>query len=577
MPVEPPTHAIVPHTRVFAEQGTVQPYRIEHPISANTPRQLKPHRVADDIPVTRPRAGRRALHAHPGQELVGARTLRGLRRRAFRRRARGTHRAEVPMQLREHLRDLGIRLASFIDESVVGILGEGVADALRRFVHPHEVVIPHEKRQREHRLREELRRLRAERLRLEALPRSARAGETRIEGGEAPFGDEHRALHVSILLRESLGDPLRVPATLRQHHVAVEVRPRIAVEGHNVAIPARGLPHRGMRTTKPGESRAHHKMVRVVAADRLAGNAEIEVRRALQERKLHFGGRLARHPLLREERPLRDLCAVRLRKLRDRVEEARILRAAAPPGELVVNEVAKEPGIVPMWRALPPRLIVRPCGEAGMEHVREGRARPVLVRTDVIIGIAAIPAESIADREEDRVDQSPMLEVSVAARAEQIESPRLQALQGVRLPVRLVRELDLVHLVVMALPRTLAVMAPVGDVVDAKEHRPAAKRIDHPPAAVLLDHPEEARRLLRHARHEALACVGRDRGCGFRTHLGPHCVERGKRPAETAVRMQRGTPAGDGLHRSIRGGLGIGIAHLPDDLALRVLHEASNA
>ena len=168
---------------------------------------------------------------------------------------------------------------------------------------------------------------------------------------------------------------------------------------------------------------------------------------------------------------------------------------------------------------------------------------------------------------------------SLAAGAEQVEAPRLETLQRVRLPVRLVRELHLVRLVVEAPPRALAVVPPVGDVVDAEQHGPAPERVDDPPAPVLLDDAEEARCRVRHARHEARARVGRERCLRFgaRTRLRTRRVRRGERPPETARRLQRRASARHGLHRALCVRLREGVAHFPDDRAARVLHGAGDA
>ena len=66
---------------------------------------------------------------------------RGWRHRAHRRYSGEAPLADVLVQTGEHGRDLRVGVAVEVNEPIIGVLGESVADALRRFVHPHEVVV----------------------------------------------------------------------------------------------------------------------------------------------------------------------------------------------------------------------------------------------------------------------------------------------------------------------------------------------------------------------------------------------------------------------------------------------------
>ena len=261
-----------------------------------------------------------------------------------------------------------------------------------------------------------------------------------------------------------------------------------------------------MRAAETRETRAHHKVVRIVAADRLARETEIEVGREFEEVELHRLARRPRHAAFCEELLLCDPGAMRLGQRGDRVEQARVGTAAAPPRQFVVDEVAEEPGIVAVRGA--GLAGARPDREVRMEDVRKRRTRTMLVRANEVVGVARVPAQAVADRKEDGMHETAVLERHVAARPQEVETPRLQTLQRVRLPVRLVRELRLHRLVVVGLPDPLAVVAPVRHMVHAQQHHAAAERVDHPPPAVLLLHAEEARRRRRHLRHEAVALIG---------------------------------------------------------------------
>ena len=258
---------------------------------------------------------------------------------------------------------------------------------------------------------------------------------------------------LSVALRKGVRHARRLRALVDEHHVAVDVRPRVDVEGDEVAVLAGNLPHGVVRAAEAGEARAHHEVVRVVAADGCRGDAEVALGGEAEEVELHLGGGLARHAALLQEGAEGDLGGVRLGLLHHGVEEAGVACAASPPGELVVDEVAEEPGVVLVRRAAAARHVVAVGREQRVEHVREGAARTVLVRTDPEGVVVFVPAEGVAHREEARVDESAALERGIAARAEEVEAPRLQARERVRLPVRLVRELLLVDLVVDAPPR----------------------------------------------------------------------------------------------------------------------------
>ena len=302
-----------------------------------------------------------------------------------------------------------------------------------------------------------------------------------------------------------------------------------------------------MGTSESGKARAHHDVVRVVAADRLARHAEVDVRRELKERQLVVGGWRALHAALREELPLGDLSAVRVGELRHRVEESGVAASAPPPRELVVDEVSEEPRVVAVRGAADARLPVRPLRKLRMEHVGERGARTVFVGADVEVGAIRIPAKPVADGEEHGMHEPTVLEGWIASRAEEVEAPLLEACERVLLPVNLVRELPLVYLMVDAALSALAEVSMVLHVVDAEQHHAPSKRIDHAPASVLLHDTEESSRLVRDVSEKTVARVRRH----VLSFLGDGDITPelrvDERAAEQASGMKRRAATQDGI------------------------------
>ena len=142
--------------------------------------------------------------------------------------------ADVAVEARKHRRELLVGLAAPVHEAVVAVFGEVEADAERRLVDPHEVVVADHERQREERPGHELGCGGALRLGAEALPGAVRARKARVERGEAPLRDEQRAAAPGVALGDGVGEAHGGIAAL-EHDVAVEVGPRVVVEGEDVA------------------------------------------------------------------------------------------------------------------------------------------------------------------------------------------------------------------------------------------------------------------------------------------------------------------------------------------------------
>ena len=269
-------------------------------------------------------------------------------------------------------------------------------------------------------------------------------------------------------------------------------------------------------------------MVRIDRADRARRDGEIALGRVHQKRQLgraRLVGRV-RQPLqseqfvkvfrLRAERRVegRDISAEtrghqgcqralgRVRRIffHHGVKESGVRRATPPPRQLVVDEIAEQPGIVAVRLAAGPRHIPAIGLEVRMKDVRKGRARPPFVRCDLVL--VAQCRQIRADVEKLGVHQPAMLEPRRAARPQHVEAPLFQAAQRFALPLGLIGIFLPVFLAIGRVAQLLAPMAMIGHVIHAQQHQAAPQRIDRPPASIrLLDDAEKAGRLIPHVRH----------------------------------------------------------------------------
>ena len=97
------------------------------------------------------------------------------------------------LYLCQRRRKLAVLRSVFAHKAVVRVFWEPAANALRRHVDPHKVVVPDYARKRQHRSRIKLGRPSALYLRVEALPRAVPAKKPRVERGIAPLGEQHGA------------------------------------------------------------------------------------------------------------------------------------------------------------------------------------------------------------------------------------------------------------------------------------------------------------------------------------------------------------------------------------------------
>ena len=94
--------------------------------------------------------------------------------------------------------------------------------------------------------------------------------------------------------------------------------------------------------------------------------------------------------------------------LHDRVEEAVLKAAAAPPREFVVDEVAEEPRVFAVGGTFEAGAVAAEGLEVGVEDVGEGGAGAVLVGGDVVF--VAEGGEVVAAVEDLGVDEAAVLE-----------------------------------------------------------------------------------------------------------------------------------------------------------------------
>ena len=183
----------------------------------------------------------------------------------------------------------GVGHARLVHEAVVAVLAIA-ACAAGGLVHPAEHGPAHNVRHRQERAHPEFGGLGTFGLRVEALPRAVQAGETRVERRECPFGDHHRFLRAGVERVERLAHAAPIGGG-RRDGVAVDVRHRVAVEGHDVAVCSCDVPHLVVtRAVDSGEAASHHEVVGVGRAHGLGGRLEVAAGDFQEKAALHFVG-----------------------------------------------------------------------------------------------------------------------------------------------------------------------------------------------------------------------------------------------------------------------------------------------
>ena len=279
--------------------------------------------------------------------------------------------------------------------------------------------------------------------------------------------------------------------------MGLQVNPGIGVERRHVAPLAGGFPHALRSPPLACKPRTENHVVWIVPLHRGNRRGKILLRRETDESGL-FGrcrlGNVDSAPL----RPFhkRPSGRMSLGKGQNRVPKSRLTVAAAPPGQLIVKKISKQPRIIAVRSAFLTRNLVAPAPEIRVKRIGHGRAGASLVRADIPVAVLRLSAKGSAKGQERSMDESAMPQGGVAARPEQIKAPFSKAgdrLVPPRLDVRICRA------VVFAVPplrRTLCAAMSTGlDVVNAQDNRAAPLWINHPPPPIgqFLD-TEEPRR-----------------------------------------------------------------------------------
>ncbi len=293
-----------------------------------------------------------------------------------------------------------VRFVLLVHQAVVGILGEGRRDAQRRLVLPHEVVGADHVRRAQQQLLEDGEAERPVRLGRHALAGAVLARQTGVEGREAPRGDDHGPLHALVPALQVLLEAIR-------QHALFQIHRAVAVDGEDVAV----LPGdvEDVRYLA-GETAAEDHVVGIGSADGGGGDAEIAFRHQAQEGALvGLGGGRPGGRRLHQRRQVverRECGAPGLVEGGDAGMAAaqqlhqgllggvagglgpRIAQDAGAgvgmPLQLVVDEVADDPGIVLHDRAAFARLFGAERRPLGAEDV--GEAGPGGARGDGIDG-----------------------------------------------------------------------------------------------------------------------------------------------------------------------------------------------
>ena len=227
------------------------------------------------------------------------------------------------------------------------------------------------------------------------------AGPAGVERREAPLRDEHRTAADGVDAAQLVED--RHPALVREDRAAVDVAPRIQVEGNGVAMFSGRFPHHVVRPERAArEAASEDRVVWIGGADRGAVDREIPLGDEPQEADLRLAGNLTQRRRVAEavlcgSAALRDeffesfAGAVLRREFGAEVEKASGgIAAAPPPAQLVVDEPADERRVV-----LQRRAALRRGGEdrlfvVGVEDVRESGRGGVLVLGDAPFGVLGL-------------------------------------------------------------------------------------------------------------------------------------------------------------------------------------------
>ena len=279
------------------------------------------------------------------------------------------------LDIREEFHKSFVWFTLQINDAVVGVFREGMGDAERRLINPHEVVVTDHERHGEHGAGEDFRRFGAFCLRFEALSRAIGAWQAGIQCGEGPFRDEAWAVCPFIDAFEIVQQELAfVVNSRREGGFRVEIDAAVIVPSQYIRILSGGFPDDGVATVDARETAAEEHMVFIDFAQFVMDGSEIEFRDEAEEIRLD-GFLLIRHVgergqledvvetvdgglpglveggdivvcFFRKEIAEGEFCGVVGGFFHDGVEQSAVVGAVAPPAEFVVDEIAEQPWIV---------------------------------------------------------------------------------------------------------------------------------------------------------------------------------------------------------------------------------------
>jgi len=195
-------------------------------------------------------------------------------------RSRAVHRGG---RLDEHR----VGLVPFVDQPVVAVFRKRGADARRRLIHPHEIVVADHERQVGHRLGEDAVAGGLLGLRIDTHAGTVLAGKAAVQRRETPLSDDHWPAHDGVHLHQLSGHALDHAAQSVGPPQVLEIHARVSVKRVNVVILA-GCAEDCLGRA-PGEAAAEHEMLGIGLAHRAGGHAEVALGNFGEEFFTHFG------------------------------------------------------------------------------------------------------------------------------------------------------------------------------------------------------------------------------------------------------------------------------------------------
>ena len=339
----------------------------------------------------------------------------------------------------------------------------------------------------------------------------------RVERGETPFRNEKRLPGATIEFPEGIDETFGIERTPHPHHIAVKICPRIAIEGNDIAIFPSNLPYDRMGAADSRKSCTENEVIRICAADCRCCCREVSLGGKFQEVEFILYGHFAAFQIaFCKETHLCLPCRMGLRQFRDCVVKTGIEHSAPPPGKFVVDEISQKPRIILIGRTFPACDMNAPHIKIRVEHVGERSARTTFVWTYEILFRHTVTAYRLSHRKRERVKKSPVLQVRIAAAAKHVESPRLEARNGVRCPIGSVGKFAQIRFPVNAAHCSQTPLSLIAYVIHPQQRGSPAKRIDSPPLAVpMFCHPKESGRSIIHPLNKAIRRIRRNLHLNF--------------------------------------------------------------